>query len=297
MPGNALLVDYDFDIEAISHMTEREPNPNWKITAISYANVYMLVYCREGEAVYHVHGGQRHNGGEPPLAHDDRQHVGSVQPAESGDQHHVRKGDLLFLPKGLVRSAYSDPDNPWSFCTVSFTVRFHNEQTRQLFDRFKPVIRSPHLYRMPALFAELLHVWTGQRSGYTIKCKSIVMDILHTLIQDQDHAKFGVAHYNAIERTTQLILTNYKDHFSIDELASHAGLSSSHFRLLFKRIIGMTAVQYQNRIRINKAKGLLMSGEYNVTEAALAVGFQDIYYFSRLFKKLTRESPSHYANG
>lgn len=269
MPDFPALADYDFDISDIGHMTDREASPAWKLQNVAYPNRYVLAYCRGGEAVYHIRG-QRLPVGE---------------------------GDLLFLPKGLVRSAYADPDNPWSFCSVSFDIRFRNEETSRLFERFDPIIRSPHLYRMPALFSELLQVWTGKRSGFTVKCKSILMDILYILIKERDRVSYGTVHYNAIERTADLILTNYKRHFSIDELAAHASLSPSHFRLLFKQITGMTAVQYLNHIRISKAKDLLVSGECNVTEAALAVGFQDIYYFSRLFKKLTGESPSHYAKG
>ncbi|MDI4647782.1 AraC family transcriptional regulator [Cohnella hashimotonis] len=261
--------DYDFDIAAIAHMTDRTANPDWKLTEVSYPNLDVLAFCRSGEAIYDI----------------------------GGIRHRIQAGDLLLLPKGLVRSAYANPESPWSFCSVSFELRFLNNDTSRLFDSFETVIRSPRLYRMPALFAELLQVWTGKRSGYTVKCKSVIMDILYALIKERDRANYGTAHYSAIERTADLLMENYKQHYSIEELAAHAGLSPSHYRLLFKKITGMTAVQYQNHVRISIAKDLIASGECNVTEAALAVGYQDIYYFSRLFKKLVRESPSRYAKG
>lgn len=269
MSINPAQNDYDFHIPSISHFNEREPDPNWKIERIVYDNYYIIAYCKSGEATYRF----------------------------NGNEIDIKKGDLLFFPKGLVRSAFANPANPWSFYTITFDILFHNDKSHELFDRFDYVIRSPHLYRLSALFAEFNQVWTGKRNGFTIKCKSIIMDILYSIIKEQDRSVHGTAHYNAIEQTTNLILANYKDHFSIEDLAKLAGLSSSHFRLLFKKITGMTAVQYQNHIRIYKAKDLLMSGECNVTEAALSVGFQDIYYFSRLFKKLTSEAPSYYIRG
>ncbi|MEF3307054.1 helix-turn-helix transcriptional regulator [Paenibacillus sp. GYB003] len=261
--------DYDFYISEIEYFNEREANPEWRIDGLVYHNFYIIAFCKSGEAIYRF----------------------------NGTEHTVRKGDLLFFPKGLVRSAHSNPDNPWSFYTITFDVRFQNEQARELFDRFDYVIRSPQLYKLQTIFTEFNQVWTGKRNGFTIQCKSLIMNILYAMIRERDRQTHGSAHYNAIEQTTNHILAHYTDHFSIAELARQTGLSPSHFRLLFKKITGMTAVQYQNHIRINKAKDLLMSGECNVTEAALSVGFQDIYYFSRLFKQLTGESPSRYIRG
>lgn len=266
MSGIHVQDDLDFNIRFIEHINEKEPDPQWRIDQIVYHNTFVIAFCSSGEAVY------RYLNREVP----------------------VKEGDLLFFPKGLVRSARSNPDNPWSFYTVSFDIEFLNDSTYDFFKQFKNVIRSPHPFKLQSLFAELSMVWSGRRSGFTIKCKSIMMDILYQIIKEQDRAEHGGAHYYAIEKTANLILSSYKDHFSIDELAALSGLSSSHFRLLFKKIIGMTAVQYQNQIRIYKAKDLLLSGDCNVSEAARSVGFEDIYYFSRLFKKLTGASPSYY---
>ena len=57
---------------------------------------------------------------------------------------------------------------------------------------------------------------------------------------------------------------------------------------------GMSAIQFQNQQKIQRAKDLILSQNCNVTEAAQAVGFSDIYYFSRMFRKLTGKNPSEY---
>jgi AraC-like DNA-binding protein len=255
--------DFDFNV-TIDHINDRQPNPHWKIDRTINDTMYVIGYCRDGEALY----------------------------TYNGKQVEVRKGDMLLFPKGFVRSAASNPDNPWSFISVTFDVLFQNEQSREQFDRLDILIRSPHLYKLSHLFHELNQVWTGKRNGFSVKCRSILMDILYRVIREQDRTVYGSSRYNAIETTANHILQHYADSFSIEELARLAGLSPSHFRLLFKKIMGMTTVQYQNHIRVGKARDLLLGGHCNVTEAALAVGFQDIYYFSRLFKKLTGENPS-----
>jgi YesN/AraC family two-component response regulator len=64
--------------------------------------------------------------------------------------------------------------------------------------------------------------------------------------------------------------------------------------MLFKQAVGMTANQYIATVRIGKAKDLLLSGEMNVSEAADAVGYRDVFYFSRQFKAVTGHPPSFY---
>ena len=88
--------------------------------------------------------------------------------------------------------------------------------------------------------------------------------------------------------------TDIRNTFSATELAKRSGFSPSYFRALFKEANGLSPLQYQNQIKINRAKELLLSGEYNVTETAESLGFNNIYYFSRLFKKLTGIPPSEY---
>jgi len=91
-----------------------------------------------------------------------------------------------------------------------------------------------------------------------------------------------------------MIQENYQKNFSIEELTQYSGLSPSYFRRLFKKATGLTPLQYQNYIKINKAKDLLLSGECNVSEAAFSVGFDNVHYFSRIFKKIAGVNPSHY---
>ncbi|MFW5789511.1 MAG: helix-turn-helix domain-containing protein, partial [Spirochaetota bacterium] len=67
-----------------------------------------------------------------------------------------------------------------------------------------------------------------------------------------------------------------------------------YFRRLFKQVTGYTPVNYINRVKIDKAKDLLLSGECNVSEAAEAVGIDNVFYFSRLFKRISSVNPSEY---
>ena len=84
---------------------------------------------------------------------------------------------------------------------------------------------------------------------------------------------------------------NYAKNFSIEDLAKMSCLSVGSFRRSFSSCIGMTPVDYRNKLRIQKAVELLKSKQYTVGEAAEAVGIQDIKYFSKLFKRYTGTTP------
>lgn len=68
-------------------------------------------------------------------------------------------------------------------------------------------------------------------------------------------------------------------------LSANYSFSDKYFRERFRELFGSTPTQYLIRLRLNEAARLLSQGTHTVTEVAQAVGFSDLYYFSRLFKK------------
>jgi AraC-like DNA-binding protein len=171
-------------------------------------------------------------------------------------------------------------------------LEFYSPKSEEL------LLACPNSASFPDLFpqfAQLYRSWSVKRPGYLVHCRSIILDVLCRLYTRSQ--SFSLPHNKGIERCIELIHANYQHTYSSRELAEVAGVSPSYFRYLFKQSTGLSPLQYQNQIKIDKAKDLLLSGECNVTEAAEAVGFANIYYFSRLFKKLTGIPPSQYSEG
>ena len=77
----------------------------------------------------------------------------------------------------------------------------------------------------------------------------------------------------------------------INELAKMCYTSPSTFRRKFKKATGMSPIEYKNKLKIIKASELLKTGEYSVKEAAKEVNIEDIYYFSKMFKKHMNTTP------
>lgn len=92
----------------------------------------------------------------------------------------------------------------------------------------------------------------------------------------------------------QYMQTRYGERTSLDELAGLVHISKSYLSRLFKREMGMTVVEYMNRLRVSAAKRLLVSTNLGVNEIAYQVGYESPKYFFRTFKAVTGESPVHF---
>ena len=112
--------------------------------------------------------------------------------------------------------------------------------------------------------------------------------ILYQLLTKYLHAD----HKARLDEVLELINGNHQKNYPLSDLASVAKLSLSRFRTVFKQYTGYTPIQYQNYVKMTHAYDLLINGHCSVGEAASMVGFDNCYYFSRMFKKIIGTPPS-----
>ena len=255
----------DIQVKSIEFVIERKSTPVWRVNSNTRGD-YVLAYAQSGNAFYNI----------------------------DGEDFHIKKGNVLLIKDGQLYKAKTDAENPWVFFGLGFSIESGNAQTVKLISELPNVFRSSDSSQMAANFAELYRVWSAKSTGYLIKCRSLILDIIYMLLSDEFRRSKVSAHYGRIESIVDMLRENCDKTYSLDELCKISELSSSHFRMLFKEMTGLSAIQFQNRLKIDRAKDLILSGNCNVTEAACAVGFSNVYYFSRMFRKLTGKNPSEY---
>ena len=91
--------------------------------------------------------------------------------------------------------------------------------------------------------------------------------------------------YKKLQAALAEISTNYATSRPISEYAELCGMSEVNFRRLFHKYTGKSPIQHRNEIRLENARIMLQSGEFNVSEAAEACGFSSLSFFIRLYKK------------
>lgn len=89
---------------------------------------------------------------------------------------------------------------------------------------------------------------------------------------------------------------NFDRPYSVKQFAEAAGKSLTSFKKCFKDEFDDTPKRWVNMKRLQKACSILMTTDYNITETCYLVGFEDLSYFIRLFKKSYGLSPSEYRN-
>ena len=96
-----------------------------------------------------------------------------------------------------------------------------------------------------------------------------------------------------VRQAMDYIAAHYADaDISIAVIAEHLRVSEGHLSHVFKKQTGMTVTNYLTKTRIDAAMRMLARDHVKVYEAAAAVGYKDVTYFSATFKKLTGLSPS-----
>ncbi|WP_308723427.1 AraC family transcriptional regulator [Paenibacillus polysaccharolyticus] len=108
---------------------------------------------------------------------------------------------------------------------------------------------------------------------------------LQTLAQPE-HTKI-----NIVTDAIKYIKANYRESVTAEKLAGRYDCSTSYLSRLFRNQIGLGPIEYLIHERVHRAKQLLLKSDARIQDIATKVGYADVYYFSRLFKKHTGRSP------
>jgi two-component system, response regulator YesN len=98
-----------------------------------------------------------------------------------------------------------------------------------------------------------------------------------------------------IELIELYIKNNYKNNLTIADIASNLHFSSDYLSRVYKKSTGCSPLKYLINLRVNEAKKILLSNtEMSIKAVGEYVGYDDQYYFSRIFKKIAGLYPSEY---
>jgi len=115
-----------------------------------------------------------------------------------------------------------------------------------------------------------------------------------SILSNQVAVENSAAEPAAVTRAKQFINQNQDGAICLASVAKAVNTSTFYFCKLFKRATGLTFTDYLARVRIEKAKTLLLNPNRRVSEVAYDVGFQSLTHFNRVFRKIVGASPSSY---
>lgn len=258
---------------------------------------------------------------EPPYVHFRRSYheyifyyilSGEMFLMEEDVEYHLKKDDFLILePSRLHRGSKA---SVCRFLYVHFSVngaeavllspdKWKNcsEQEKQLLlPKYYHMKRQGHVRAVGQLAGRIREEMSGYGICREKKAACLFLELLQTGVEDLSEYLHGnMAEVGGKAAQIMPELAEYLNRSCAEEISGDILQERYHYHFdylnrQFKRWTGETIFVYLNRVRIERAKQLLDTGFYTTEEAALGAGFRDVYYFSRVFKKYTGQTPGQY---
>lgn len=209
--------------------------------------------------------------------------TGEIAYTLNGKTHISNKNTIIFLPKGA--SYTLNCYKPGKFTLVNFLC-----DDRFVLDDFLEVpISDPdgflHIFKL----MEDLYLFETPSRGFELM--SLFYSMLSKLCTDAEKKRS----YPIIKAGMEYMEKNLSNpELSNESIAKSAKVSEIYFRKLFKRQFGLTPHAYIQQIRINKAKSMLENGTANIEKICSDCGYNNVYYFFKVFKEKTGYTPSEY---
>ncbi|MBI4326183.1 MAG: helix-turn-helix domain-containing protein [Chloroflexi bacterium] len=136
-------------------------------------------------------------------------------------------------------------------------------------------------------------VLSAKQHDSVIKLLSIFSQHL-SMVSNQVVVQKDNAQPPVITRAKEYIQEHQSEDLSLGQVARAVNTSTFYFCKMFKKVTGINFTDYLSRVRVEKAKNLLLNPNLRVSEIAFEVGFQSLTHFNRVFKKIVGQSPSEF---
>lgn len=219
----------------------------------------------------------------------------------------LRPGVALWMRPGGLYSADHDPDQPLGVSFAHFDLRDRRGRRPRSDNLPGEVYQVADVPYAESLMRRVTHLrrravdradaTAGAVAGALLG--SLLMDLVETGDRDAWSAASATErhHRQVVEPIAARIATAPHDVPRVAELAGEAGYSADHFARVFGEVTGRTPREYIVHARIDRARQLLDESTLTVSQVADALGYRDVYFFSRQFKQTTGQSPTAYRRG
>ena len=210
----------------------------------------------------------------------------------------VREGSVIIIFPGMWHR-YKPSKNGWKEHYVGFNGSYANHIfTNEFFSGGIPISHIGFNERLLQSFHELFSLVELEKTGYQQICSGLVLYILSTIISIKRNENFeGKQIEQTIQKACLIIRENIDRNINIEKLALDLNIDYSIFRKMFKKYTGISPGQYHLSLRIRQAKNLLINTNLSIKEISYRLGFESIFYFSRVFKSKTGINPTEYKAG
>lgn len=207
-------------------------------------------------------------------------------------QRQIIPGDILILFPGEWHRYRWSEETGWDECWIGFNGEYAGRLMKNFFGKSERIIHVGFDLNLYQTIRALPEIMDRAAPGYqqVLAAKAIeVIALLRSLV-----LKGGgqLVVEKMIQDIRMHLIAEIDRNIDFHSVAASVGMCYSKFCAAFKERTGLPPHQYVIQTRINRAEELLMHTRQPVSDIAEALGFDSLYYFSRLFKSKTGLSPS-----
>lgn len=224
----------------------------------------------------------------------------------------VKKGEIAIINSGELHYGTSIDSSNCNIYGIIFNTSMLSFENTDICQQkyIKPFIDGN--YKFPGIIKgdtvwekqvitdveNIIAVFNNKSYGFEFKIKSLLYSIFSEIIMNRAFIvsqgqlttqKQYKIHY--LKKIISYIEANFNHKISVSDLAKELNMSEDNFYKFFKASTSKTPIEYINSYRIRIAEGLLLEKSLSIAEISLAVGFDNISYFIKTFKKYRNYSP------
>ena len=198
-------------------------------------------------------------------------------------------GDVVYVPRGKrYNIVYSCGGKDASDILIDFMISDMKARELSLSDDILMIAQGVS-GDITALFSKIVETSIGGGSVMAVKRDMYnLVDLLLIRSNEKEEAC-------TIEQCVSYVNANYAKVDGIAPLAAMCGIGETAFRKRFREQMGMSPVHYINAVKVERACRMLCCGEITPAEVCEALGFYDLAYFHKVFKRYTDKTPGEYA--
>lgn len=228
---------------------------------------YILIYCMDGRGVIEV----------------------------EGNRFELGPSDALCISRRKPHRYYSDATDPWSILWVHF--RGDNARLFPVDEVHLVHMHSAADQRVMTLFTLIFRVLERNYTLGNFIYLSQALSLILSEIYYREKADESPAWRRVVTRAVRYMYDHLREKLSLEALSAELGVSKSYLNIIFRQETGHAPMDFFIELRMQEACRLLEDGHMRVNEVAAALGYDDPYYFSRVFRRHTGFSPRDYRNG
>ncbi len=202
--------------------------------------------------------------------------------SENAGRKNVKAGDVMIVYPGIPTLYY--PIGEWKSLWVVWGGP-ESAVLEKMGYLAKPVFRDKNESVKKAHMA-LSKIKGREDIDSILERKRIIIDMVLNLYRTSKELVFSSVSEIALEKVIMKISANPDKDYSVEDLAAGSNISLTHFRRLFTAHTGTSPKEFILSMKISRAKQMLSEG-LSIKETAEKCGFEDVFYFMRVFKKMT----------